>query len=97
MEFTMFKMVTGDVVMGKVKDETEDTIVLTKPVQLMLDPVQGGVGMIPYDAVYSQVETEEETFEKKFIIHNIDIHSSFEEAYIKRTTGIETAPQEIIA
>lgn len=96
MELKMVKLVTGDVVLGKVQSENEDELIFDKPMILMLDPMQGGVGMIPYNAIYTQKEPEEASFAKKFIIEEMEIHSSFEEAYIKQTTGIETITPEII-
>jgi hypothetical protein len=96
MEIKMIKLVNGEVVLGGIKEETDDKIVFSKPMQLMLDPMQGGVGMIPYDAVYIQEELEEFSFDKKHIMHEMKVHSSFEDAYNKQTTGIETITPEII-
>ncbi len=87
----MLKLVTGEVVMGKLKEDRGDCITLLKPMTLMLDPMQGGVGMIPYDAVYTQEEPEEVTWRADVIVHDMKVHPSFEEAYIKQTTGIETS------
>ena len=92
MEITMIKLVTGEVVMGKLKEETDETITLEKPMTLMLDPMQGGVGMIPYDAIYTQEEKEEMIWNKSHVVHDMKVHPQFEEAYIKQTSGIETAP-----
>ncbi len=95
MKIVMFKLVSGDVVLGKIDqdifitDTDIDTIIVENPMQLMLDPTQGGVGMIPYDAVFTQEEKEEQTFRMKDIMHEMKVHETFEEAYIKQTTGIE--------
>ncbi len=98
MSVAMYKMVTGEVVIGRVEDEsiTEDQITIERPLLLMLDPAQGGVGMIPYDAIYTQEEIKEFTFDTKNIIHEMKVHPSFEEAYVKQTTKIETPDQKII-
>ncbi len=99
MKIVMFKLVSGDVVLGKIDQEISvmgtdiDTIVVDKPMQLMLDPTQGGVGMIPYDAIFTQEESEEQTFRMKDIMHEMKVHETFEEAYIKQTTGIELTPE----
>jgi hypothetical protein len=96
-ELVMFKLVTGEVVMGKLKEDTGGYITLTRPVTLILDPMQGGVGMIPYDAVYTQEEQEEVSWRAEVIMHPMKVHQTFEDAYLKQTTGIETAPkQELI-
>jgi hypothetical protein len=88
----MLKLVTGEVVMGKLKEESGETTTLLKPMTLMLDPMQGGVGMIPYDAIYTQEEPEEVTWREDVIVHEMKVHPQFEEAYIKQITGIETEP-----
>ena len=96
MEFKMIKLITGEVVLGKLKEESNGDIVLDKPVTIILDPIQGGVGMVPYDAIYTQIEQEEKMFIKEQIFdNNMSIHSSFEEAYLKQTTGLETAAPKI--
>ena len=91
MTVVMFKLVTGEVVMGRVIEENDTELKVGKPVTLTLDPIQQGVGMIPYDAIYTQEEPSEFTFEKKFIMHNLKVHPDFEEAYIKHSTNIELA------
>jgi hypothetical protein len=91
----MLKLVTGEVVMGKLKEESGETTTLLKPMTLMLDPMQGGVGMIPYDAIYTQEEQEEASWRSEVIMHDMKVHSTFEEAYIKQTTGIETTAPKI--
>ncbi len=101
MKIVMFKLVSGDVVLGKIEDEilitdTDlDTITVAKPMQLMLDPTQGGVGMIPYDAVFCQIEQEEHNFRTIDIMHPMPVHETFEEAYIKQTTGIDLDVSEL--
>jgi hypothetical protein len=91
----MLKLITGEVVMGKLKEDIDGNITLEKPMTLMLDPMQGGVGMIPYDAIYTQEEQEEASWRSEVIMHDMKVHSTFEEAYIKQTTGIETTAPKI--
>jgi hypothetical protein len=97
MEIKMIKLVNGEVVLGEPieKDNTSE-VTLKRPMLLMLDPMQGGVGMIPYDAIYTQEELEEFTFKNEHIMHEMKVHSSFEDAYTKQVTGIETITPEII-
>ncbi len=98
METIMFKLVSGDVVMGKgdlSKIETDEKFIVEKPMQLMLDPTQGGVGMIPYDAIFSQSEIDSQEFRTKDVMHTVEIHDSFKEAYLKQTTGIELSTPEL--
>jgi len=97
MKIMMIKLVTGDVVLGEYQSDELDTLTLKRPMSLMMDPMQGGVGMVPYNAIYTQEEPEEWVFDKKYIMEDdLSVHSSFEEAYVQRTTGIETPKSEII-
>ena len=90
----MIKIVTGEVIMGK-QLPSEDGVLIEKPFALIMDPMQGGVGMMPYNAIYTQSEPEKAIFKEEHIVERIDIHETFEEAYIKQTTGIETAAPSI--
>jgi hypothetical protein len=96
MKTTMIKLVNGEVVMGELIHDNEEEIKLKRPMLLMLDPMQGGIGMIPYDAIYTQTELEDFAFKHEHIMHPMAVHSSFEDAYIKQTTGIETPKTELI-
>lgn len=94
-KITIIKLISGEVVMGRVKMADNNEIVITHPMQLLLDPTQGGVGMIPYDAIYTQVESEEHTFKQEHIMHHMPVHQSFEDAYIAQTTGISLPTIEV--
>jgi hypothetical protein len=89
-KMVMLKLITGEVVMGKLKEDTDGYITLERPVTLMLDPMQGGVGMIPYDAIYTQEEPDEASWRSDIIMHEMKVNPQFEEAYLKQVTGIET-------
>jgi hypothetical protein len=89
MELILIQLTSGDTVLGKHLDETDETITIGKPMQLMLDPTQGGVGMIPYMAIFTQQELPEYIFNKDHVIGEFPVHESFAEAYIKQTTGNE--------
>ncbi len=93
----MIKLVSGDVVLGKgnIEDLETETIVIERPMQLMLDPTQGGVGMIPYDAIFTQAESDVQSFRSIDVMHPMSVHETFEEAYINQTTGIELGTPEI--
>ncbi len=97
-EIKLFKLVNGDVVLGKLdkEDLKNEEIIVDKPMQLMLDPANGGIGMLPYNALYSQSEPEEWSFKVEHIMEFIPVHESFEEAYIKQTSDIEVVTPEII-
>ncbi len=93
----MIKLVDGDVVLGKLDldDLKNETITIEKPMQLMLDPTQGGVGMIPFNAVYTQQELETCTIRSIDVMYPMSVHETFKEAYLKQTTGIDLSMPEI--
>ena len=93
-EVIIIKLVTGEVVIGKYL-HGEEEVVLEKPFSLIMDPMQGGVGLMPYNAIYTQTEPESATFQAKYIVEEIQVHSSFKDAYLERVTGIETKLPEI--
>jgi len=98
-ELEMIKLVTGEVVLGELIG-INDGITLKKPMTLILDPMQGGIGMMPYDAVYTQEESEEHTYSDNHIMHNMKIHPSFADAYFKQTSNDipeESIPEEVEA
>ena len=67
-EIVLLQLVTGDVVMGKVEIDSEDGMELLKPMSLIMNPMQGGIGMIPYMAVYLGREKESHFFKKEHIV-----------------------------
>lgn len=83
MKLKMIKLVTGEVVIGDIIDINDEIITMSKPMLLMLDPTQGGVGMIPYDIIYTQQELESKVFKIMHIIEeNMYIDKSFSDAYV---------------
>lgn len=104
MNLRMIKLVTGEVVLGDKVGDMLDEVTLTRPMTMMLDPMQGGVGMIPYDAIYTQEEQASKTFKYEHIIdHDMKIHETFENAYIEQLSkppvqdALSEETQEIIA
>jgi hypothetical protein len=91
MELIMLKLVNGEVVMGKNLDETDTHYFIGKPVVLMMDPIQQGIGMIPLDIMYTGKEVETQIIEKHFVMYELPVQKEFEEGYIKQTSGIELA------
>lgn len=89
MEVKMFKTITGDVIMCEIEEGLVGNIIAKKPVQLIMDPNQGGVGIIPYDAVFTQQEQDVVVFKPEHIIHYMPVAKAFEDSYIKFKTGIE--------
>lgn len=77
----MFKIITGDVILGSVEN-TETGVTVHKPVQLILDPTQGGAGMIPYGAVFTQEEIPALDIKEEHIVHYLPISAPFMDAYL---------------
>jgi len=86
----VLSLVNNEVVLGRVIAEDDDVIELVKPMQLILDPMSGGIGMIPYHAIYRGKDYQEKTFQKKFIMDIIDdCNEEFKEKYSEYVTGIK--------
>ncbi|MHA1624660.1 MAG: hypothetical protein ACTSWH_05995 [Promethearchaeota archaeon] len=92
MNLKMFKLTTGDVILGEISDnELTDVITINKPLQLVMDPTQGGVGLMPYNAIFAQKEVESVEIKSEHIVHEIEVAKAFEDSYIQFKTGIEVA------
>jgi len=95
-ELAYVKMVTGDYVIGEVTHDDEASVTLKKPVSIIFDPMQGGLGFMPYDAMYVMKELEEISIKKEFIIHEFKgdlIPKELEDKYIEFCSGIITPEQ----
>ena len=88
-EIVMSKLITGEVVMGKSRGDVDHKVTIERPFILMLDPMQGGIGMMPYDIHFTEKEISEITIREEHILHYIDCSDQFKKAYIKQTIGIE--------
>lgn len=79
----MFKLVSGEVIMGVHHGDlaTDVVIEILNPSQLILDPTNHGVGMIPYCAAYSQKEMPSVIISELHIIHEIEVGVDFLNAY----------------
>jgi len=50
----------------------EDSITVEYPMSLMLDPMSGGLGMMPYLAIYTGTLSDSKTFSKKHIVNVVE-------------------------
>ena len=50
----------------------EESITVEYPMSLMLDPMSGGLGMMPYLAIYTGTLADSKTFSKKHIVNVIE-------------------------
>lgn len=98
MEIKMFKLITGDVIIGEVyPSQSEDSITLKNVVQAVLDSRNGGVGLLGYNSIYSQKPlTEIATFKNDHILETISVHESFFNAYKEQIENIlSPKPEEV--
>ena len=89
---TMFKLITGEVVVSDAKVENEKYI-LNKPVELKFEPMSGGLSFLPYMAIYLGKELESVELDMKFVMHVFDENEIPDELLGKYTeflTGIVT-------
>jgi acetylornithine/succinyldiaminopimelate/putrescine aminotransferase len=70
----MFKLVTGDYVIASelIEDAERDVYIAKEPYSLMFDPIQGGVGALPYDIQYTNKIQNEVEFKKEHVMHILD-------------------------
>lgn len=98
-ELVIIKLMSGDVVMGAVEmayDSTVDAdITFTSPMSLTLDPMRGAVGMMPYDAIFSQAISKRHTFKTNHIMHDIPVHEDFKKEYYLHIRRIEESEAEL--
>jgi len=89
------KLITGQYVIGDVKNENEETVILKKPVSLEFNPMAGGLSFIPYDAFYLGKEIEELEIKKSHIMHDFDdIPKEIADNYVKFKSGIDLSPTQ---
>jgi len=88
------KLITGNYVIGKeIKSESNEVLVLEKPVSIEFNPMAGGLGFVPYDAFYLGKEVEKMEFKNQHIMHVFEAEEIPEEIAKKYTeflTGIVT-------
>lgn len=90
-EVVLLQLVTGDVVMGQVENDSEDGMEILKPMSLIMNPMQGGIGMIPYLAVYLGKEKDAHFFKQSHIMNiETDFMQDFKDKYQEYLTGVIT-------
>jgi len=87
-EVALIQIITGEVVMGKVQS-LDDGVNLEKPMSLIMNPMQGGIGMIPHMAVYLGKELEEITIKESHVVYSTtEFMDDFKAKYQEYLTGI---------
>ncbi len=69
---SIVQLVNNENIIGVVSNTDETSITIEYPMSLMLDPMSGGLGMIPYLSIYTGTLTDVKTFYKKHIIDILD-------------------------
>jgi len=89
------KLVTGEYVIGQEIDGK-----IKKPVSIVFDPMQGGLGFMPYDAVYLMTEVQEISFKDEVIMHKFtgnEIPKEIVDKYREFVTGLVGTPEAGVA
>lgn len=84
---TTIKLISGDEIIGRLVESSDDHVVISKPVQIVAS--QKGIGFAPI--CISIDDASEFTFKTSHILFSAPTRSELEEAYIKSTTGIQLA------
>jgi len=65
----IIQLVNGENIIGNVVDSDNDEVItIHHPMSLMLDPMSGGLGMIPYLSLFTGALLEYKEFAKKHVI-----------------------------
>lgn len=80
------KLSSGEELIGKLLEETHDTITLSKP--LMLSMTQQGMGLAPY--MFTVNPESKISFNEKNIITIVKTMDTMAKQYIQSTTGLIT-------
>jgi len=86
-EITTVKLVSGEEIIGRLVKKKDNTLTLSKPVQIVAS--QKGMGFAPL--CISIDDASEFTFKDEHILFTATTRKELEEAYIKSTTGIQLA------
>jgi len=63
----ILQLVNSENIIGMISSD-DDTITIEYPMSLMLDPMSGGLGMMPYLAIYTGTVQDERILVKKHIL-----------------------------
>jgi len=92
-ETVILQLINGEYVLGRVEYKDENNIKILKPMQIIIDPTMGGVGMIPYAIPILGKEPTDWTFRIKDVMNivtdfNVDFKKKFDEYF----SGIISEP-----
>jgi len=93
MKTIYLKLITGQYIIGDLEFEDEKNVVVKKPVGLEFNPMAGGLGFMPYDAMYLGKELEKVDIKKEHIMHKFEPPKEIMDQYVKFKTGIDLNPE----
>jgi len=64
----ILQLVNSENIIGMISNTLDETITIEYPMSLMLDPMSGGLGMMPYLAIYTGTIQDEKIISKKHIL-----------------------------
>ncbi len=81
------KMISGEEIIGRYTEETDDTITLTKPLAFMMGPK--GAGLAPM--LFSAANETKVRLTKSAVVCMVKTDDDFAKQYIEQTTGLTLA------
>jgi hypothetical protein len=78
------KLISGEEVVGRVGDPTQDVVVLTKPMTFIMGPQ--GLGMVPY--MFSAPQDAKIKIKESAIVAIVKTDDQINKQYIQQTTSL---------
>lgn len=91
-DVVVFKITSGEEIIGRFQEENSETIKLRKPLSMAM--TANGPAMAPYFACADVMEGNSIiSFNKSLIVAMTKPHKAFNDAYMQATTGIDVSLQ----
>ena len=81
------KLISGEEVVGRIGDPTQDVVILTKPMTFIMGPQ--GLGMVPY--MFSAPQDAKIKIKDSAIVAIVKTDDQVNKQYIQQTTGLSLA------
>ncbi len=97
-DIVSFKLISGEEIVGKLKDRNSDSIFISKPIQINVQPVsqsQMGIVFLPVLASAQDVQSVHIPL-SAIAVRPVKSSDDVRDNYIKATTGLVSAPPGMI-
>lgn len=81
------KLISGEEVVGRIGELTQDVVILTKPMTFIMGPQ--GLGMVPY--MFSAPQDAKIKIKESAIVAIVKTDENVNKQYIQQTTGLKLA------